>query len=175
MVVQTKNKGVSTIKKNHLKLLNCQWILTERNMSKITVMIEKDLRRWKQTELCLKALGYFDQSKKVPQSRLCLFQQGRNGAALIPPAWASNPQLGSNPLELGSSFYFLNYCRAIGNTWEDDEEWWQLYRLPIRWCVRQPAQTLVEMILWRRDLFPGISRARPWKAVKLFLVFFLSL
>lgn len=48
-----------------------------------------------------------------------------------------------------NSFCFLNYCRAIGNALEDDEEWWQLYMLPTRWWVREPAQTLVEMTLWR--------------------------
>lgn len=62
-------------------------------------MTEKDLRRWKQIELCLEALGHLDVSEKVSQSCSCLWQQGRNEAALLPPPWASNPKLGSNPLK----------------------------------------------------------------------------
>lgn len=102
-----QKKRYINYKKSCLQLLNCKWIPITRNTSKITVVIELDLRRWKQMELCLKALGYFDQSKKVTQSCLCLWQQRRNVAALIPPPWASNPKLGSHPLELGSKEFLF--------------------------------------------------------------------
>lgn len=46
MVVQA-NKRSMDYKKKTLQFLNWKWILTERNKSEITVMIEKYLRRWK--------------------------------------------------------------------------------------------------------------------------------
>lgn len=160
-----------------MQLLNCKWIPTKRNTSKITVVIEIDIRRLEQMELCLKALWCFDQSKKVPQSCLCLWQQRKIGAALIPPPWASNPKLGSKPLELGSKEFL--FPELFQSNRKYIRRWWGMvttlhaaHKVMCKAaCTNSCRDDTVEK---RIDLFPAISRAISWNAVK-FLFFFSSL
>lgn len=85
-------------------------------------------------------------------------EMGLKENPLIPPPQALSPKLGSNPLELVYKQFlfpelFKSNRKYIRREHRCNEEWWQLYKLSIRWYVSRFTQTVAEMILRRAETY----------------------